>query len=46
MSVGVFPNPTALLRPAGAVLSEQYDEWEAGDRRYFIRIVDAQAEDH
>ena len=35
MSVGVFPNPTALLRPAGAVLAEQYDEWEAGDRRYF-----------
>ena len=28
-------NPAALLRLAGAVLVEQHDEWEAGDRRYF-----------
>ena len=33
--VGVFPNPAALLRLAGAVLVEQHDEWEAGDRHYF-----------
>jgi putative transposase len=33
--VGVFPNPAALLRLAGAVLIEQHNEWEAGERRYF-----------
>ena len=33
--LGIFPNLALLLRRAGAVLIEQHDEWEAGDRRYF-----------
>lgn len=32
--VGVSPNPEALLRLAGSVLVEAYDEWQAGERRY------------
>jgi transposase-like protein len=37
--VGVFPNPASLLRLAGAVLVEQHEEWDAGDRRYLAETT-------
>ena len=40
--VGVFPNPAALLRLAGAVLVEAHNEWAATDRRYLSENTMAQ----
>jgi putative transposase len=37
--VGVFPNPEALLRLAGAVLVEAHDEWQTTDRRYLAEAT-------
>ena len=44
--VGVFPNAAALLRLAGSVLIEQHDEWEAGERRCFLRSINARVGHH
>jgi hypothetical protein len=34
-----FPNPAALLRLAGAVLVEAWDERQVSDRRYLSRLA-------
>jgi putative transposase len=34
MSSACSPTPPALLRLAGAVLVEAYDEWQVSERRY------------
>jgi putative transposase len=43
--VGVFPNPPALLRLAGAVLAEIHDEWQVSDRRIFSEASMAKLHD-
>ena len=34
--VGVFPNPAALERLAGAILAEHHDEWNIQDERRYL----------
>jgi putative transposase len=34
--VGVFPNPEALARLAGAILAEHHDEWNVQDERRYL----------
>jgi transposase-like protein len=32
LTVGIFPNPAAVIRPEEVILAQQHDEWHGGQR--------------